>query len=205
MLSKTNKGALLAVVLTITTMTGLSQQPVSKPQSTVTNDFALVANFEMGQVAQNGGGHFWLKGAGIDDAITFFHGLGIAGTLEGGAASNIQNNVSLDKVAVMGGPRYTTSLARLTHGKAQRHGLNTYGEALFGTAHGFNSVFPGTGGTLTRANAFSMQLGGGLNVSLKGGLGVRALEVDWVRTTLPNNGSNEQNDLRLGFGISYRR
>jgi hypothetical protein len=29
------------------------------------------------------------------------------------------------------------------------------------------------------------------------------LEADYVRTWLPNNGSNSQNDLRLSFGIAY--
>ena len=49
-----------------------------------------------------------------------------------------------------------------------------------------------------------MQLGGGLDVTLSRGFGVRALQVDYIRTSLPNNTSNIQNDLRIAFGITYR-
>ena len=33
--------------------------------------------------------------------------------------------------------------------------------------------------------------------------GVRLLEADYVRTSLPNNASNTQNDLRLAFGVIW--
>ena len=34
--------------------------------------------------------------------------------------------------------------------------------------------------------------------------GVRVLELDFLRTSLPNNAANSQNDLRIAFGLSYR-
>lgn len=49
-----------------------------------------------------------------------------------------------------------------------------------------------------------MQLGGGLNLNLGKGFGIRGLEVDYVCSTLPNNASNTQDNLRLPFGITYR-
>ena len=49
-----------------------------------------------------------------------------------------------------------------------------------------------------------MQAGGGLNVDLSGNFGLRALEVDYLRTTLPNGSANSQNDLRIAFGVIYR-
>ena len=54
------------------------------------------------------------------------------------------------------------------------------------------------------ANGFSMQLGGGLDVAIAKGFSVRALELDYVHTNLPNNASNSQNDFRIAFGVSYR-
>jgi hypothetical protein len=48
-----------------------------------------------------------------------------------------------------------------------------------------------------------MQLGGGVDVALSRGFGVRAIEVDYVRTSLPNNASNTQNDLKIAFGVTY--
>jgi hypothetical protein len=35
-------------------------------------------------------------------------------------------------------------------------------------------------------------------------MSVRLLEVDYVRTQLPNGYAGTQNDLRLAFGVSYR-
>jgi hypothetical protein len=49
-----------------------------------------------------------------------------------------------------------------------------------------------------------MQIGGGVDVLMFKGFGIRALEADYVRSSLPNSASNNQNDLRLSFGISYR-
>jgi hypothetical protein len=36
------------------------------------------------------------------------------------------------------------------------------------------------------------------------GFGLRALQLDYVRTSLPNASTNSQNDFRLGLGITYR-
>jgi len=49
-----------------------------------------------------------------------------------------------------------------------------------------------------------MQLGGGINVRVAHSLSIRALEIDYVHTNLPNNNADSQNDLRLAFGVSYR-
>jgi hypothetical protein len=43
-----------------------------------------------------------------------------------------------------------------------------------------------------------------VNVELSRRLSVRALEVDWLRTQLPNTTGNAQNDLRIGAGIIVR-
>ncbi|HXM15427.1 MAG TPA: hypothetical protein VN933_09305 [Candidatus Eremiobacteraceae bacterium] len=54
------------------------------------------------------------------------------------------------------------------------------------------------------ASAFSMQVGGGFNVRLKRNFALRAFEVDYVRTSLPNGTTDSQHDLRLAAGISYQ-
>lgn len=48
-----------------------------------------------------------------------------------------------------------------------------------------------------------MQLGGGVNVPVRKGFSIRALEIDYVHTSLPNNNVNSQNDLRFAFGVAY--
>ena len=42
-----------------------------------------------------------------------------------------------------------------------------------------------------------------MNLFLTKNLGVRLLEAEYVRTELPNNASNTQNDMRLSFGFAY--
>jgi hypothetical protein len=48
-----------------------------------------------------------------------------------------------------------------------------------------------------------MQFGGGLDLRFAKHIGIRAVEADYVRSTLPNNAGNVQNDLRLAAGISF--
>jgi len=50
-----------------------------------------------------------------------------------------------------------------------------------------------------------MQVGGGFDVGVAKGFGVRALKMDFVPTNLPNNAGNSQNDFPIGFGVRYRR
>jgi peptidoglycan-associated lipoprotein len=154
---------------------------------------AVTYDLERAKTAAIGGSGFWLQGGGVDIAVPFYKGLGIAGSFSGEHASNIQPGVSLSKLSYLAGPRYTFARSR----------YQVFGEGLFGGAHGFDSIFPTTGGLTPTANSFAMQLGGGLDIALRRGFGIRAFELDYVRTALPNNGTNSQNDLRLAFGMSY--
>lgn len=155
---------------------------------------AVTYDLERAKAAAIGGG-FWLQGGGVDVAVPFYKGLSVAGSFSGSHASNIQPGVNLGKLTYLGGPRYTF---------AGWSGVQLFGEGLFGGAHGFDSIFPVSGRTTPTANSYAMQFGGGMDIPLHKGFGVRAFELDYVRTGLPNNGTNSQNDLRLAFGVSYQ-
>jgi hypothetical protein len=198
-----SKGALLAGAL-FTTLTLTAQQPAKHKLRAQSSDIAVLFSLERAQVAENGTPGFWLSGS-IDGSATLYKGLGIAANIAGEHSSNIQSNISLGKFAYMFGPRYTVNTSRYTDRLTKKYGTQIFGEWLFGGVHAFDSAFPGATGVKTSANAFSMQLGGGLDVAMGHGFGIRALEMDYVHTALPNNASNSQNDLRIGFGISYRR
>ena len=198
------KGVLLAGALA-TTLHLAAQQPAKNKPYIQSSDIAVLFNFEHAQVAQAGTPGFWLKGGSIDGSATFYKGLGIAANITGEHASNIQSNVSLGKFSYMFGPRYTVNTSRYTDKLIKKHSTQVFGEWILGGVHAFDSTFPGTSSVKTSANAFSMQLGGGIDIAVKKGFGIRALEIDYVHTTLPNNASNSQNDLRIGFGVSYRR
>jgi outer membrane immunogenic protein len=156
---------------------------------------AITYNLERAKIAGTGSGGFWLQGGGGDIALPIYKGLSLAGSVNGEHASNIRPGVNLSKVTYLAGPRYTF---------AARSHMQLFGEGLFGAAHGFDSLFPTSTGVTSTASSYAIQLGGGLDIAMRGGLGLRALEADYVRTGLPNNGNNSQNDLRLAFGLSYQ-
>ncbi len=155
---------------------------------------AVTYDLERAKTAAIGGSDFWLQGGGMDIAVPFYKGLSIAGSFSGEHASNIQPGVNLGKLSYLAGPRYTFNTPHFA----------IFGEGLFGGAHGFDSIFPTSSGSTPTATSFAMQIGSGMDIPLHKGFGVRAFEIDYVRTGLPNNGSNTQNDLRLAFGLSYR-
>jgi hypothetical protein len=168
-------------------------------------DVAVTYTAERTKIASINCGCFWLQGGSANAAVTLFHGLGVAVNVSGGHASDIVPGIDLSKISFMAGPRYTLKTHRWT-GRflGEKHTTSLFGEALFGVAHGFDSVFPTSSGSQNSANAFSTQIGGGANITLLHGFGLRLLEIDYVRTQLPNGASNTQNDLRLAFGLSYQ-
>ncbi len=197
------KGVLLAGALAFTV--SLAAQQLTSPRLHITEtNVAIEFNLERAQIAEGGSPSFWLKGGAADGAVTFWHGLGLAANLTGEHDTGIQNNVSLGKVAFMAGPRYTFNTSKYTGRITKKHATAVFGESLFGGVHAFDSTFPSANGVRTSAGAFSMQVGGGVDVAVAKGFGIRALETDWVHTSLPNNAGNTQNDFRIAFGVSWR-
>jgi len=146
---------------------------------------------------------FWMQGGGADAALTFRKGFGIAAALTGDHASAFLPGVDLNKIAYLGGPRYTHTVWTSHSGAAVTPHYQIFGQGLFGGVHGFDGVYPTTSSPTSSANAFSLQAGGGFNYFFTRNLGLRVLEVDYVRTQLPNHASNSQNDLRLAFGVTF--
>ncbi len=167
-------------------------------------DLAVTYTLERAKIVPSSCGCFWLQGGSVDAGVPLFHGLSVAANLTGERSSDIGPGVDLSKLAFMAGPRYTLDTQRWTERwLGSKHATSIFGEGLFGSAHGFDSVFPTSSGLKDSANSFSLQLGGGINIGLARRFGLRALELDYVRTSFPNNGSNTQNDFRIAFGVSY--
>lgn len=92
------------------------------------------------------------------------------------------------------GPRFKLSL-----GKTQ-----TFAQALFGVAHGSGSEFPQSNNTLVNsANSFALVAGAGADYPINRRLSLRFLQVDYLRTALPNNSTNWQNNLRIAAGLTF--
>jgi hypothetical protein len=104
-----------------------------------------------------------------------------------------------------GGAPYGLTLTTLTAGprfNLPRRKLQTFAEALFGFAHGSGSAFPHGNTLVSSANSFALDVGGALDYSLQKRFSVRLLQVDYLRTSLPNSSTDWQNNLRIGIGIT---
>jgi len=147
---------------------------------------------------------FWMQGGGGDAAATFWKGFGIAASLTGEHISNYLPDMAVHRIAYLAGPRYTyTAWTSHAGSAAGSRFIQVFGQGLFGGAHGFDGVYPSGSGTTSSASSFALQIGGGINLFFTRNLGVRLLELDYVRTALPNNAANAQEDLRLAFGVAY--
>jgi hypothetical protein len=184
---------------TLTTLTGMAQHPPVKP-TPAEIDVAITYVAERAKIASIDCGCFWLQGGGMNAAVTFHRGLGVAANLTGGHASNVAPGVDLDKVSFMMGLRYTHPVKRWF---GRTGGSRLFAEGLIGGVHSFNTVVPTSAGVAGAASSFAFQVGGGMDLPLRTAIGSRLFEADYVRSTLPNAGNSTQNDLRLAAGISF--
>jgi hypothetical protein len=185
------KRTLLCGVL-MTAAAGLAQHAPGEKSMPI-SDVSVMYTVEHAKVI--GTDSAWLQGGSGEFAFPLYRNLGAALNVTG--ARNGELGVgrgSFSKVAFVAGPRYTLPLRR----------FRVYGETLFGGLHGFDATFPSVYGANSSANAFAMQAGGGLDMDWKRHIAIRAIEASYVRTHLPNGGSNVQNDLKLTTGIVLR-
>jgi hypothetical protein len=184
---------LLPAIFSIAIMARGEQHPIVGQLDVGVTYAAGHANFVPGTT-------FWMQGGSIEVAGYVGHGLAavadITGLHEGSSGTS---GVPINLVTDTFGPRYTVAVAR----RAGRHQISLFGQGLIGEAHGFKSLFPGPSGTSSDALSFALQLGGGADVALSPRLSLRAVQADWLRTQLPNAGTNVQNDLRVASGIVF--
>ncbi len=139
--------------------------------------------------------NFWLEGGSIELGLQAWKGLGIAANVTGLHSGSIGGTgIPISLVTATFGPRYRLHLG---------HTLSLYGEGLIGEANGFDGSFPTPHGVQNSANSFAVQAGGGVDIKVNKHLAVRALQVNWLRTQLPNAADNVQNHLQLGAGLVF--
>jgi len=187
------KVALLATAFFIAAASAHAQMKSSLGSPQV--EVAATFNVERAKISSTNCGCFWLKGGTGEAGAQIFHGLGAVASFTG-ESSNIAPGLGLTQYSYMAGPRYTHSTGK--------HGMQVFAEFLIGGTHAANSQFPSAGGTSSSANSFALQVGGGAEFAVAHGFGIRPIQIDWIHSALPNNGSNTQNNLRLAFGGTYR-
>ena len=151
------------------------------------------------------GNGFFLEGGSLELSAPVYRGFAVVAIVSGathGSASSSTAGLSL--VTVVFGPRFRF---------APHHGrLSMFVHGLAGEADGFHSVFDlGSGpvsnpvnGTTDSASSLAVEAGGGIDLLLHHGLGLRLVEADYLRTQLPNGAENLQNNLRLAAGLTFR-
>jgi hypothetical protein len=150
------------------------------------------------------GNSLFLEGGAAELSIPVYRRLAVVASVMGVAARSSSGAAGLDLVTILFGPHYTFT--------APKGRVSVFAEALAGEANGFHGVFAlGSGpisnpnnGTTDSANSLALQAGGGLDLHLTPRISVRVIQADYLRTQLPNGGTDAQNNLRLGAGIVMR-
>lgn len=143
-------------------------------------------------------GCFGLEGVGLDaslQTVQLRKGSSLGLALDFGAVHANSTSVApsgLTLTTLTAGPRYN-----LPQWKVQ-----SFAQALFGFAHGSGSDFPKGNSLSPTANGFAFDLGAGADYPVNPWVSVRVLQLDYMRTALPNNTNNWQNHLRAGFGLT---
>ena len=140
--------------------------------------------------------NFWLEGGSAELGLNVWHGVGPVVNFTGGHTGSIGS--SGVPLAVL-----TTTFGLRDRRHAGKR-VSIYGEGLFGFASGSGSVFPAPSGAKSSATSFAWQVSGGVDYRLSGRFAVRALDIGYLHTALPNGTDNVQNILRVGAGLVVR-
>ena len=143
---------------------------------------------------------FWFKGGGVDAAMTIWKGFGVAATLTGDHGGNYVGQFDQNKVSFLLGPRYTFLAWKARGGGENERRLQFFGQGLVGVAHGFDTLF--TNGEQS-ANEFAFQAGGGVNLYFTRKFGIRPIDLEFVHTQIGATGFSNQNNFRLGTGVTW--
>ena len=97
-----------------------AQASSAMQQLQFSTDLAVTYSLERSELAPGDCGCFWLQGGGVDAAVTFWKGLGVAASFTGGHAANIAPGVDVNKIAFAAGPRFTHNVwtGHASHGPA---------------------------------------------------------------------------------------
>lgn len=140
---------------------------------------------------------FWMQSGSVEVEGPFYHGLGAVADIGGMYTGNIKSSrVGLDLVTATFGLRYTWVPMKKRY--------EFFGQGLLGEANGFHGLFPTPTGAADSSNSMAVEAGGGMNVALSRRMALRAFEISWLRTQLPNSDTNVQNNVRFGAGVVFR-
>jgi hypothetical protein len=155
----------------------------------------IAATYSPARFSAVNGGSFWVQGGGFQIQARLGNRLGVVTDTRIFNISNINSTgEGLSFTTITAGPRYTLPV---------RRNIYAYGQFLMGGTIAYSGLFPHSSGLETSAAGLGLYAGGGLEMRLSDRVILRAIEVDRMRTHLPNGITNTQNALILGGGIVY--
>ncbi|MEZ2347773.1 OmpA family protein [Terriglobus sp. RCC_193] len=138
---------------------------------------------------------FGANGGYVSAAYSLLPWFRIAGEVTGSHANHIGTlGQDLTLVTYAAGPQVVLPAGR----------FEFFGHGLFGAAHGSDSYFPSGNTVSSSANSFAIVTGGGIDIGLTRHIGVRAAQVEYLRTSFPNAGNNRQNSTIFSAGLLFR-
>jgi hypothetical protein len=187
--------SLLFLAVVVSRSAAQTQQPA--PQE---GHLDLSLTYDADRTNLTTGNSFWMQGGSAEAVGVFPHGLGLVAELTGLHAGSISSTqVPLSLVAITFGPRYTWR----TPWHPRKRNLSLFGQALLGEAHGFDGLFPSSSGVNNSATSLALQAGGGVNLGLSHRVSLQLLQVNWLRTQLPNSSTGVQNHLGINTGVVF--
>lgn len=184
---------LVAVALFAAGAAAQSAAPATRPSGRV----SLALTYDVQGSNLTTSSSFWLQGGAAEVNMRIFRGLGATASVLGVHTGNSGGGVPVSLIAETFGPSYT--FTRPMHS----HSVSFFARGLLGESNGFNGVYPSKGGLLSSSDSLAAVIGGGVDISLSHHLGLRVVQVDYVRTQFPNSLENVQNNLRIGAGIIF--
>lgn len=165
-------------------------------------DFGMTYTQERSKFSNSDCGCFELRGATMDISYSLWNGFGAAASAEGVAATNLRGSIDIHQVAFLGGLRYTHNTGRIDPVLENRR-FGWFVDGMVGITHATSGLYPVDGKLTDHASALTYRGGGGFNLNIFHRFDLRLLEVDLVRTNLPNGGNNQQNTLRMASGVNF--
>ena len=139
-------------------------------------------------------GCFWLQGGAVDAAVPLLARLSAEVEIAGVTVHRVPaSDRGLSEVTLLAGPRYTVPMGR----------ASVSAHALFGAVRGFDADFVVGSNRADTSTNFAMALGVAPEFRLSRRLSLRAAEIDYVQTNLPNGAGDRQRSIRIGAGIVF--
>lgn len=166
-------------------------------------DFGMMYTQEKTKfVGANSSDYFTLRGASLDYSQSLWKGLGVAVSGTGLAGTNEEGYIDIQHIELMVGPRYTYNLGHISPTAWGRRG-GIFAEGKIGYTFATSGLYPVNGAIQGTAAGLTYEGGGGINLHIYQRFDLRLIEVDAVRTQLPNGTTNVQNTLRLASGLNF--